>query len=176
LGVPLVTTDASGAVATPTGYTMPGYPGQQRTLADLYYNRHRDYDSSTGRYIQADPIGLEGGDNPYLYAEGNPLRYVDPNGQAGIVITYFLGKAVYWPTTPEVPGYCPIQDGAALEMSKGGKKNIQNEITRSLLASREPNPCDVLREMRLQEADPVMLRKIKQAEKYFNCDKRNRFQ
>jgi len=62
IGVPLVTTDASGAVATPSGYTVLGFPGQTRTLADLYYNRYRDYDSSLGRYIQADPIGLEGGE------------------------------------------------------------------------------------------------------------------
>jgi uncharacterized protein RhaS with RHS repeats len=51
-----------------------------KTYADLYYNRYRDYDPTTGRYTQADPIGLEGGDNPYLYAEGNPVRYVDPMG------------------------------------------------------------------------------------------------
>jgi RHS repeat-associated protein len=99
LGVPLVTTDASGAVATPTGYTLPGYPGQQRTLADLYYNRHRDYDSSTGRYIQADPIGLEGGSNPYLYAEGNPLRFTDPDGLAAVaaLTPFFAADAA----TPE---------------------------------------------------------------------------
>ena len=82
LGVPIVTTDAAGAVATPTGHTLLGFPGQLRTLADLYYNRHRDYDSPTGRYIQADPIGLGGGENPYLYAEGNPLRFTDPLGLA----------------------------------------------------------------------------------------------
>ncbi|MCY7338689.1 MAG: RHS repeat protein, partial [Sphingomonas bacterium] len=57
LGVPLLTTNASGATATPTGYTAVGFPGQTRTLADLYYNRYRDYDTTTGRYIQADPIG-----------------------------------------------------------------------------------------------------------------------
>ena len=82
LGVPLLITNASGATATPTGYTAVGFPGQTRTLADLYYNRYRDYDTTTGRYIQADPIGLEGGNNPYLYAEGNPLRYMDPDGQS----------------------------------------------------------------------------------------------
>ena len=52
LGVPLVTTNASGAAIVPTGYTMPGFPGQTKTLSDIYYNRYRDYDSSTGRYIQ----------------------------------------------------------------------------------------------------------------------------
>ena len=80
MGVPLVTTDASGAVATPSGYTALGFPGQTRMLADLYYNRYRDYDSSLGRYIQADPIGLEGGDNPYSYVNDNPLAGMDPTG------------------------------------------------------------------------------------------------
>jgi RHS repeat-associated protein len=50
------------------------------TFADLYYNRYRDYDPSTGNYIQADPIGLAGGANPYSYAMGNPVRYMDPLG------------------------------------------------------------------------------------------------
>jgi RHS repeat-associated protein len=85
LGAPLFSTDASGAVVTPGAYAQPVFPGQLRTRADLYYNRHRDYDPTTGRYIQADPLGLDGDANPYLYANGNPMRYVDPTGEYGIV-------------------------------------------------------------------------------------------
>ena len=83
MGVPSVYTDSSGAQITPpTGYSAPGFPGQSRTLADLYHNRYRDYDPTTGRYIQADPIGLEGGASPYSYALNSPLRYTDPKGLA----------------------------------------------------------------------------------------------
>ena len=82
MGVPIRYSDAAGnTLAQPTGYSVPGFPGQSQTSADLYYNLHRDYDSSTGRYIQADPIGLDGGPSPYSYAMNNPLRYTDPRGK-----------------------------------------------------------------------------------------------
>ncbi len=82
MGVPIRYSNASGnTLSTPTGYSIPGFPGQSRTFADLYYNRYRDYDPTTGRYIQADPIGLAGGASPYSYAMNNPLRYTDPTGE-----------------------------------------------------------------------------------------------
>lgn len=57
------------------------FPGQYYDReTGLHYNYFRDYDPTTGRYIEADPIGLEGGLNTYGYADGNPLSYVDPLG------------------------------------------------------------------------------------------------
>ena len=41
----------------------------------------RDYDPTTGRYLQADPLGLVDGASVYGYALGNPGRYVDPRGE-----------------------------------------------------------------------------------------------
>jgi RHS repeat-associated protein len=81
LGVPALYTSTTGAAVATPAYTLPGFPGQFRTNAELYYNKYRDYDISTGRYIQADPIGLAGDVNPYLYALGNPVRYTDPTGE-----------------------------------------------------------------------------------------------
>ncbi|KAB2903109.1 MAG: RHS repeat-associated core domain-containing protein [Burkholderiaceae bacterium] len=57
------------------------YPGQQWDAeTQLAYNLHRYYDASTGRYVQADPIGLEGGWNRFGYVEGNPLGFTDSIG------------------------------------------------------------------------------------------------
>jgi RHS repeat-associated protein len=57
------------------------FPGQYYDAeTERHYNYFRDYDPATGRYTQSDPIGIAGGLNTYLYANGNPLTVADPAG------------------------------------------------------------------------------------------------
>jgi RHS repeat-associated protein len=57
------------------------FPGQYFDReTNLFYNYFREYDPSTGRYIESDPIGLAAGPNTYAYVANQPTRYTDPLG------------------------------------------------------------------------------------------------
>jgi RHS repeat-associated protein len=58
------------------------FPGQYyQTETGLNYNYRRDFDPSTGRYVESDPIGLIGGSwSTYAYVGGNPVSNFDSTG------------------------------------------------------------------------------------------------
>jgi RHS repeat-associated protein len=70
-------TDAGGNPAVVLNVRFPGQYEDAET--GWYFNMHRTYDPSTGRYLEVDPLGLTGR-STYEYAFSNPLRYVDPLG------------------------------------------------------------------------------------------------
>ena len=77
--------DAFGNASTFTTPTTPldmRLPGQSFQLEtnNLSQNGWRDYDPSLGRYAEADPLGIEAGQNVYAYVDGDPLSLVDPTG------------------------------------------------------------------------------------------------
>jgi RHS repeat-associated protein len=55
----------------------------QEGSTSLYYIRDRYYDSATGRFLSPDPVKGTGPQsvNPYQYALGSPLEFVDPTGR-----------------------------------------------------------------------------------------------
>jgi RHS repeat-associated protein len=81
---------AGSAVAEPDGNGSSvtfnlRFPGQYYDAeTGLNYNYLRNYDPTVGRYVESDPIGLNGGSySTYAYANGNPVSNVDPLGLMG---------------------------------------------------------------------------------------------
>ena len=57
----------------------------------------RDYDPTTGRYMQADPLGLIDGASVYGYVRQNPGRYVDPRGEQELPFEGLGDLTTNWP-------------------------------------------------------------------------------
>jgi RHS repeat-associated protein len=67
------------------------FPGQYFDAeTGMHYNYFRDYEPGTGRYVESDPVGLNGGINTYAYAASTPLISVDPSGE-----THWEGNLIY---------------------------------------------------------------------------------
>ncbi|WP_376767086.1 RHS repeat-associated core domain-containing protein [Streptomyces bohaiensis] len=54
------------------------FAGGYQDDTGLYHLSARYYDPRIGRFTQPDPSGQE--ENPYLYAEGDPVNRIDPTG------------------------------------------------------------------------------------------------
>ena len=88
----------------------------------LYFYRARYYDSSSGRFIQSDPIGLAGGLNLYQYANCNPVSKTDPLGLTTYMcqqpLHAFGGTGVR--SGPDIPGNPLYHQFFCVSDGKGG--------------------------------------------------------
>ena len=83
--------------------TNPGFQpfGFAGSLYDADLNLHhqgaREYDPTVGRWLQPDPLGLEGGLNLYAYCANDPVNAIDPSGLASFWDTLWNGaKSVFY--------------------------------------------------------------------------------
>jgi RHS repeat-associated protein len=76
---------AAGVRTVENNLRFPGQYFDQET--GLHQNYFRDYDPKIGRYIEPDPIGIEGGSvNLYSYVQSDPVNYMDPWGHVRIKV------------------------------------------------------------------------------------------
>ncbi len=98
LDAPIALTDETGTLKWQAHYTPFGkaivdinnlttasqnqrFPGQYfDSETGMHYNYFRDYDAEIGRYLESDPIGLNGGMSTFGYVGWDPVNSVDPDG------------------------------------------------------------------------------------------------
>ena len=142
-GIGSVTSLSSGAAAIENTYSYDSFgnsSGSTGTLTNpfqytgreldaetnIYLYRLRYYDSSTGRFLNEDPIAFQGGVNFYVYVKNSPTRFIDPTGLVGIepatsqqvdaVLGLFPGSS-YAGGTINVPGMSCLEVEKILEQS-----------------------------------------------------------
>jgi len=82
----------------------PRFPGMTNTtgIAGLLQNGLRDYDPNVGRYLESDPLGLDGDSySTYTYVDEDPVGLVDPLG-LGFTIQYKNASPVSASTEAQV--------------------------------------------------------------------------
>jgi RHS repeat-associated protein len=100
------------------------FPGQYHDReTGLYYNWHRYYKPTLGRYYQADPIEV-GGSNRYQYASNSPLKNVDPYGKQCFIFN--MQEEMFIVVSAHIKS----------EASRIGPESYTNEMTGKLI-------CDV---------------------------------
>jgi RHS repeat-associated protein len=137
LGSPRAVTSATGTVLwqwayagntfgekapiSSTGFTLNlRFPGQYFDAeSGLHYNVSRDYEPGTGRYIQSDPAGLEGGATTYSYVSASPLLMVDESGLAATG-TGALCMACHNGVLPGFPGAVPLPQSQPMSLPTSG--------------------------------------------------------
>lgn len=97
----------SNSVDTPFLW-MGGYGVYYDEDADLHLTLHRAYSSSLKRFLQSDPLGIDGGANLYAYGNLNPLFFIDPKGLAVLleahpVVTFYVPTAHPMSFNPQPP-------------------------------------------------------------------------
>jgi len=90
---------------TDTPFLYNGRFGVQTDPNGLLYMRARYYNPYVCRFINPDPIGFAGGLNWYVFADGNPVNYLDPYGLCTVGETSWGWLSGLWSGTKGALGW-----------------------------------------------------------------------
>lgn len=130
------------------------YPGQYfDEESGLHYNYFRSYSPTSGRYTQADPIGLDGGWNRFGYVDANPLTLSDPTGLSpaiGCALGSWLGPV----GCGGGAALAGIATAAILNMTGDTSKPVDSAATSQICkpAIADVDPGDLCEQLALAEA------------------------
>jgi len=105
---------------------------------DLTYFGARWYDAKQGRFLSIDPVGVQPEKihsfNRYAYANNNPYKYVDPDGEAA----WFVPLVVSIIKEAAATG---VEEATGIPVStKGiGKKILRGEIKKNIAPKKGPD-------------------------------------
>jgi RHS repeat-associated protein len=134
------------------------FPGQYFLVEQgLAYNWHRNYDQTTARYTQPDPLGFPDGPARYAYAANNPMAYVDPLGLAPKLPDSGLPQG--WPEK-NYPSL-PLSDDVLRGKTPQQLQDMYNRLKKAGLNKeaekiREWQKRDMLRNKKKQRGGPKM--------------------
>lgn len=129
------------------------FPGQRYDLSSkLNLNGHRDFDTSTGRYHESDPLGQWAGSSTFAYVESSPLNSIDPEGLAAELILFNTSYSSNYKTAAEKfnspLGVCTVA-GHGDRVSMRDAQN--NRVTPQMLAEMIRN------EAKCKDAKAILL-------------------
>lgn len=105
----------------------------------------RDYDPTTRRYLQADPLGLVDGASVYGYVKQSPVRLIDPAGEVVLSIAINIDAYAFGGGSFAHGGFvewgCECGDGVETGLFKTSRKGAGFWLGKSIVVTYMPNGC-----------------------------------
>ncbi|MCS4306761.1 RHS repeat-associated protein [Rheinheimera pacifica] len=133
-----------------TSEDTPGYTGHlEDDDLQLTYMQQRYYDPVIGRFYSNDPVDFMGhmqrgnptmGFNRYAYANNNPYKYTDPDGQfinfaVGFIVGAGIEAAVQYATTGSIDTKSVLIAGAVGSLTGGVGASLANNAAKGAISS-----------------------------------------